>query len=354
MPRQGSVSSSIDSWNAPRVLEQRGDVVEQDAGLGKVRDLADLGAQRLDGHAVGLLGGTRHGSARRFPPSAMIRSCKGDEAEPRNARRQPARGRQSAPTVPCGAECQCSSSAAQSLRPRFPHSVRPARPRAWYRRQGSRSDGLLRPPSVQGVPVARANRREARSLRASCAERPCIVPVKCRHPRSSRTRPRRPWHLAVRRMAPDQVSARSCGTLPHGHAGAAVPIGDHLGHDRKGGLRAPATVQADRPANAIPSCLSDTPHRTEAGAAVDCVVRLPMAPAREAAAAVSAATMAGLVELHVVAEDRDRVVRAEADLVGDLVRPADDSKAVHVREPFGLRLITGTCPSDNDSSTENP
>ena len=41
-----------------------------------------------------------------------------------------------------------------------------------------------------------------------------------------------------------------------------------------------------------------------------------------------------LVELHVVAEDRDRVRRPEADLVGHLVRPADH-EPVDGREPLG-------------------
>ena len=39
------------------------------------------------------------------------------------------------------------------------------------------------------------------------------------------------------------------------------------------------------------------------------------------------------IELDVVGEDRDGVVRPETDLVGDLVGPADD-QPIHVREPL--------------------
>ena len=52
-----------------------------------------------------------------------------------------------------------------------------------------------------------------------------------------------------------------------------------------------------------------------------------------------------LVELHVVRQDGDRVVRAEADLVGDLVRPADD-QAVDVGEALGRR--EGLAAVDDD------
>ena len=41
-----------------------------------------------------------------------------------------------------------------------------------------------------------------------------------------------------------------------------------------------------------------------------------------------------LVELHVVGQDGNRVVRAQADVLRDLVGPADD-QPIHVREPLG-------------------
>ena len=52
-----------------------------------------------------------------------------------------------------------------------------------------------------------------------------------------------------------------------------------------------------------------------------------------------------LVELHVVRQDGDRVVRAETDLLGDLVGPADD-QAIDVGEALGRR--EGLAAVDDD------
>ena len=57
-----------------------------------------------------------------------------------------------------------------------------------------------------------------------------------------------------------------------------------------------------------------------------------------AAAAVERLDDRRLVELHVVGQDRDRVVRPQADLLGDLVGPADDQPVDRVgREAFRRR-----------------
>ena len=126
--------------------------------------------------------------------------------------------------------------------------------------------------------------------------------------------------------AADPAQAQSAGQRPFAHRGAssAVAFGDDLGQDRERGLgrSAPTQVQAHRPPEAIEVGLADA-RREQTSAAVGLGLARPDR-AHVPAPAPERLDDGGFVELDVVRQDRDRVVRAEPDLVGDLVRPADD------------------------------
>ena len=94
----------------------------------------------------------------------------------------------------------------------------------------------------------------------------------------------------------------------------------------------PPEVESDRSAQPGKLVITDA-RRPQAFASI--ALRLSAADRADVATAASERLDdRRLVELDVVGEDRDRVVRPEADLVGDFVRPADDQP---VDEPGGNR-----------------
>ena len=122
--------------------------------------------------------------------------------------------------------------------------------------------------------------------------------------------------------------------LAHRAARPAVPFRDDLGQDRQGGLggRAAAEVEADRATQARELGLPVTPASSSRGASIGLGLARPDG-ADVAAAAAERLDDGRLVELDVVGQHGDRVGRTEADLVGDLVGPADD-ELVDIREAF--------------------
>src|SRR5262245_36778435 len=147
---------------------------------------------------------------------------------------------------------------------------------------------------------------------------------------------------AARMTAPTLIRRRSGGAGARGlvagpglvderRPAAAIPLRDDLGDDREGRLgRVPAAqIQAHRSTEARELLLRD------AGLA-EALPPVALGLLRSHGAHVRAAAPERLddrrfAELHVVGEDRDRVVRAEPDLVGDLVRPADDEPVDAIR-----------------------
>ena len=131
---------------------------------------------------------------------------------------------------------------------------------------------------------------------------------------------------AGRSVAADtSYAGTAAAARAHRRAGAAVALGDDLGQDRERGLgrRATAEVEPDRPAQPRELAPRSRPASSRRAATVGLGLARPDR-ADVPAAAPERLDDRRLVELDVVGEDRDRVVRAEADLVGDLVRPADD------------------------------
>ena len=200
---------------------------------------------------------------------------------------------------------------------------------------------------VPDAPLARASRSRPRSVAASsprttttsleAGRRQRVEDVLQDRPAASGARSLPPPNrdpcarrgedrTGSRRARSSSRSRRLAGASRPDHraARAAVALGDDLGQDREGGLGrgAAAEVEPDRPAQPGELLLADA--RLEQ----------PLAPvglglARADGADVAAAAPerlddGRLVELHVVGQHGDRVVGPEADLVGDLVRPADD------------------------------
>ena len=114
----------------------------------------------------------------------------------------------------------------------------------------------------------------------------------------------------------------------HRAARGAVSGGDDLGHDRERGLgrRPTAEVEPDR----APQAGSAPPARPRPSSSRGVAVGLRLAAADRADVAATALERGDdgrLVELDVVGQHGDRVGRTEADLVGDLVGPADDERS---------------------------
>ena len=126
------------------------------------------------------------------------------------------------------------------------------------------------------------------------------------------------------------------GQLEHRRPRTAVSRGDDLGQDRecRFGRRSAAEVESDRAVEPGEIGLAHTRFEQPRPAIA---LRLARADGTDVAAAPPQRLDDGrLVELDVVAEDGDRVGRAEADLLGHLVRPAHH-EPVHVREPLAGR-----------------
>ena len=152
----------------------------------------------------------------------------------------------------------------------------------------------------------------------------------------AQARPNRPRRRTSRRPRPAELALERSGhrALPERHARAAIPLGDDLREDREGGLgrRPAAEVEPDRTAQLGEFRLADAGLEQPRA---PIALRLLRADGADVATAAPERLDDGrLVELHVVGEDGDRVVRPEADLVGDLVGPADD-QPIDIGEPLG-------------------
>ena len=184
-------------------------------------------------------------------------------------------------------------------------------------------------------------RRSARGPRRRRASRTCCRSGRPSSRASSFGDPNRGSAPAARTTAADLHPGAPAATgRPRGRGPARAsggpcrrsPLRDDLGHDRERrlGRRRPPRSSPIGPRSRASSAVG------HAGLAQPlAAVALGLARADRADVAAAAAERLDdrrLVELHVVGQDRDRVVRAEADLVGDLVGPADD-EPVDVREP---------------------
>ena len=140
-------------------------------------------------------------------------------------------------------------------------------------------------------------------------------------------------HPARRRPPPPPelgVSASRCRTLAHRGRAGAVPAGHDLGHDRQRGLRGrpSAEIEADRPA--AERCRRHQ-LRGEETLTPGCLRRaMPMALTYRQSRS-SAARMAGSSTLGSWLRTAAGIGWSQVDLVGDLVRPADDA-SVDVRK----------------------
>ena len=138
----------------------------------------------------------------------------------------------------------------------------------------------------------------------------------------------------------------SChNTGSHRGTRTTVSARNNLGHDREGRLgRGPAAqVEAYR---ATQPCQILLPHP----GGDQPLAAIGLSLARTDGTDVAAAAAQGLddrrlVELHIVAQDRHRVVRAEGDLVGDLVGPTDDET---IRRREAVRRDERGPPINND------
>ena len=171
-------------------------------------------------------------------------------------------------------------------------------------------------------------------------ERPTVEPGAHLAPTEPAPRPRRedqPDH--PRRVAHGIAGVRSGAPLrPYRSATISAMIARAV----SAGVRPPRSSPIGPRSRARSA--SPTPGREEPGPAIG--LRLPRPDRADvAAAATERLDDRGLVELHVVGQDRDRVGRPQADLVGDLVRPAD-----HERVDVGEPLPRGECrpPVDDD------
>jgi len=125
-------------------------------------------------------------------------------------------------------------------------------------------------------------------------------------------------------------------TLPHGAAIRTVPDRDHLGHDRQCrlGRRSTAEIQPDRAAQPREFSFSDA-RLEQAGTPI----RLGLAAADRTDVATGPPQCLDdgrLIKLDVMRQDCHGVTRTEADLIGNLVGPADH-EPIDVRESGGRR-----------------
>ncbi len=236
-----------------------------------------------------------------------------------------------------------------SPRPRGPTRSELASPSAGAglttRRSPAPGDGRLdlrrrrrrgRRPTSPSPAAARPRRARAggsggrRAGRAACRRRTATRPRR-------RARRRSPVVIRARRPSPTGTAVALASLVARGRARAsaaraAVPFRDDLGEDRERrlGRQPPAEVQPDRAAQPVE--LGRAARRRLEQPRPTIGLGLPRADRADvAAAAVERLDDRRLVELHVVGEHRHRVGRPEPDLVGDLVRPADD-QPVDVRE----------------------